>query len=117
MNINLTDKTYKRMIYMTDLSLNVLYIMGIPEMIDAISSALETSECEIDTLVLDMCYMNSVKILYELTQHDKNRVKNMITYINHAPYEGLPYDKFVSLVIKYSNIFDLNLSLKHLLES
>lgn len=47
---------------MTDLSLNIPYIMGIPEMSEAINSAGANSECEIDILVLDMCYMNSVEL-------------------------------------------------------
>lgn len=102
---------------MTDLSLNVPYIMGIPEMIEAINSAGKSSKCEIDTLVLDMCYMNSVEIVYELSQDSKSAVKSMVTYISHAPYEGLPYDKFVSLVTSYCNIHDLNLFLKHLIEN
>lgn len=101
---------------MTDLSLNVPYIMGIPEMIESINSAGENLGCEIDALVMDMCYMNSVEIVYELAQHHKNTVKSMVTYINHAPLEGLPYDKFISLVTKYSAINDLNLFLKHLIE-
>ncbi|WP_097025960.1 clostripain-related cysteine peptidase [Clostridium peptidivorans] len=101
---------------MTDLSLNIPYIMGIPEMIEAINSAGKNLGCEIDALVLDMCYMNSVEIVYELAQHDKSTIKSMVTYISHAPYEGLPYDKFVSLVTKYSSIQDLNLFLKHLIE-
>ncbi|MBM7869530.1 hypothetical protein JOC70_000999 [Clostridium pascui] len=101
---------------MTDLSLNVPYIMGIPEMIEAVNSASQSSNCDIDTLFLDMCYMNSVEIVYELAQYNKSAVKSMVTYISHAPYEGLPYDKFVSLVTKHSNIHGLNLFLKHLIE-
>lgn len=101
---------------MTDLSLNVPYIMGIPEMIEAINSVGKNFKYEIDVLVLDMCYMNSVEIVYELAQHDESAIKSMVTYINHAPYEGLPYDKFISLVTEYSNINDLNLFLKYLIE-
>lgn len=101
---------------MTDLSLKVPYIMGIPEMIEAINSASKSSNCEIDTLVLDMCYMNSVEIVYELAEYNKSSVKSMVTYISHAPYEGLPYDKFLSLVTKHSNINGLNLFLKHLIK-
>lgn len=100
---------------MTDLSHNVPYIMGIPEMIRAINSVGKNLGYEIDVLALDMCYMNSVEIFYELGQYDTSTVKSMMTYIDFAPYEGLPYDKLLSLISKYSNIQELNLFLKYLI--
>lgn len=102
---------------LTDLSLNVPYIMGIPEMIKAINSINETSKDKIDVLVLDMCYMNSIEVIYELGKEENTAIKSMVTYTDYAPYEGLCYDKLIFLTKKYSKIHDLNLFLKHLIDN
>ncbi|GIM28042.1 hypothetical protein CPJCM30710_07080 [Clostridium polyendosporum] len=102
---------------LTDLSLNVPYIMGIPEMIKAINSIKENSKDKIDVLVLDMCYMNSIEIIYELGKAEDTVVKSMVTYTDYAPYEGLSYDKLIFFIKKYSKVHDLNLFLKYLIDN
>lgn len=97
----------------TDLSLNIPYIMGIPEMIEAINNL----NYAIDILVLDMCCMNCIEVIYELAHEENPVVKTAVTYMDCAAYEGINYDKLVSTTEKYSNITDMNLFIKHLIDS
>jgi hypothetical protein len=101
----------------TDLSLDVPYIMGIPEMIEAINEIRKTHQYVIDILVLDMCYMNCIEIIYELGQDENPTVKTAVTYMDYAPYEGINYDKLVSATEEYNSITDINLFIKHLIDS
>ncbi|AKN32539.1 clostripain [Clostridium carboxidivorans P7] len=100
----------------TDLSLNVPYIMGIPEMIEAVNALRKNLHYIIDILVLDMCYMNCVEILYELGKEENPAVKTAVTYVDYAVYEGIDYNKLVFITEKYSNIADLSLFIKHIIE-
>ncbi|NMM64038.1 clostripain [Clostridium sp. P21] len=100
----------------TDLSLDVPYIMGIPEMIEAVNAVRKNLHYIIDILVLDMCYMNCVEILYELGQEEKSAVKTAITYVDYAAYEGISYDKLVFNTQKYSISTDMNLFIRYLIE-
>jgi len=93
---------------MTDLSLDKNYIMGIPEMIRAIGLGCKTSETAIDILLCDMCFMNSLEVLYEISQFYQY-IKTFITYTNFAPYDGLDYKQLMKIINKTSNIQDVTL--------
>jgi hypothetical protein len=71
------------------------YIMGIPEMVEAINKGANESGGKIDILVLDICYFNFVEVIYELGKDETHTVQNAITYIYTGPIEGLPYDKII----------------------
>jgi Clostripain family len=92
---------------LTDESSNNHYIMGIPEMAKAIYLGCKSSKSIIDILVLDMCFMNSIEILYEFSQYD-NFIKTMITYTGFAPYEGLAYERLINFISCNGDIKDLN---------
>jgi len=93
---------------MTDLSLDKNYIMGIPEMIKAIGLGCKPSEAAIDILLCDMCFMNSLEVLYEIS-HFHQYIKTFITYTNFAPYDGLDYKLLMKIINKISNIQDIRL--------
>lgn len=99
-----------------DLSLQVPYIMGIPDMAEAVNLVKKKLNSEIDILVLDMCYMNSIEVIYELGRNEHSGIKNMLTYTKQGPYEGLNYEKLICLTEKYSKSDDLKLFLKYLIE-
>lgn len=101
----------------TDLSLNVPYIMGIPEMIEAINAVRINLDYVIDILVLDMCCMNCIEIIYELGHEENAAVKTAVTYMDYAPYEGFGYDKLISATQTYNNTSDLNVFVKYLIDS
>jgi Clostripain family. len=101
----------------TDLSLKVPYIMGIPEMIQAINAIRTNLGYIIDVLVLDMCYMNCIEIIYELGQDKNATVKSVITYMDSAAYEGLNYEKLVISANEYSDLKDLKLFIKDLIDN
>jgi len=101
----------------TDLSKNKPYIMGIPEMIEAINAVRKNLGYEIDILILDMCYMNSIEVLYELGQEKYNTAKTVITYMDYAAYDGLNYERLISCTEKNSNIKNLKLFIELLIDS
>lgn len=99
----------------TDESLDKPYIMGIPEMIQAINALKINLGYEIDVLVLDMCYMNSIEVIYELGQSNTHTVKTVITYMDYAAYDGISYERLVCLTEKYCLISNLNLFIENLI--
>lgn len=101
----------------TDLSLKVPYIMGIPEMIEAINTVKKNLDMKIDILLFDMCYMNSIEVLYELGQDEDNTVKTAITYMDYAAYEGINYYKLISSVEDNCNLSDIPLFTKYLIDN
>ncbi|MEG0772531.1 clostripain-related cysteine peptidase [Clostridium sp.] len=92
---------------LTDLSFSNHYIMGIPEMAKAIYLGSKSANSIIDILVLDMCFMNSIEIVYEFSQYT-DFIKTMITYTNFAPYEGLNYKRLIEFMACNSHTKDLN---------
>ncbi|MDD3187828.1 MAG: clostripain-related cysteine peptidase [Bacilli bacterium] len=89
----------------TDESLSEPYLMGIPEMIQAINAIRTNLGYIIDVLVMDMCYMNCVEIIYELGQNENPAVKSVVNYMDSAAYEGLNYEKLVLSTNEYNNLF------------
>lgn len=99
---------------LTDTSLEDNYIMGIPEMTKAIGLGSINSRSIIDILILDMCFMNSIEILYELAQYNDS-IKTMITYTNFAPYSGLDYSALIKSIEKNLDVNDMSLFIKNII--
>ena len=102
---------------LTDLSYNKAYVMGLPEMAKSINMVKENLNCDIDILVLDMCFMNFIETIYEFGCEHEHTVKNILTYIGRGPFTGLPYDKLISLVGEYNDKDDLRLFLRYLIQN
>lgn len=99
---------------LTDLSNDKKYIMGIPEMFKAISLACISSSSVMDILILDMCFMNSIETLYEVSQYS-SVIKFLINYTNFAPYEGLDYKKLINFLEENPDFNSTALFIKNLI--
>ncbi|MEG1415095.1 MAG: clostripain-related cysteine peptidase, partial [Clostridium sp.] len=102
---------------MTDLAGKTPYMMGTPEMCKVLLNASQDLNINIDFLVLDMCYMNSIEVIYELSNVENNPIKTMLTYIDEGPFEGLPYDILISTIDKCSNLEDINILTKNIVKN
>lgn len=96
---------------LTDYSLDLPYIMGIPEMAKALNFIKE----QIDILVMDTCYMNMVEILYELGNNKQPTVKYVLTYIEYGPIKGLPMDRLLN-IIEDNALLSTDLILKKIID-
>lgn len=92
-----------------DYSRKAPYIMGIPEMAEAMNRAGEELKKKIDLLILDVCHFNCIEVIYELAKYEKPIIQNMITYIDSGPIVGLSYEKLIILL--QQNAFSDNLSI------
>lgn len=101
---------------LTDLSHSSNYIMGIPEMFKAISLGSIHGGFPIDILLLDMCFMNSIETLYEVSQYDNN-IKALVNYTNFAPYEGLNYSELINIIDMNYEVQSTNLLLENLIRN
>ena len=72
------------------------YIMGMYEMCTAINNL--KNIIDIDILILDICYMNTIELIYELGKEKVNVVKYIITYINNGPLEGMDYNYIIQKI-------------------
>ena len=93
---------------MTDYSGKLPYIMGIPELAKALNLVKRNTGKSLDILVLDTCYMNMVEILYELAKEKNHFVKNVLTYIEYGPLEGLPLSKLINIIIENIDENEIN---------
>ncbi|WP_051541803.1 clostripain-related cysteine peptidase [Clostridium lundense] len=100
---------------LTDTTLDEFYIMGIPEMCQAINSIKKDLNTHIDILLLDMCYMNLIEVLYELGHEEKPSCKEIVTYFRTGPLEGIPLEKLIISVEKNIHIESLDLFTKNLI--
>ncbi|MCE5285131.1 MAG: clostripain-related cysteine peptidase [Pelosinus sp.] len=102
---------------MTDYTQKVPYIMGIPEMVEAINAAGNATGRKIDLLMLDICYFNFIEVIYELGKDEHHAVQNALTYVYNGPIEGLPYDKITKVLQKNSHINDINVVIRDLIDN
>lgn len=102
---------------MTDYSQKAPYIMGIPEMVRAINMAANEMDRKIDALVLDTCYFNSIEVIYELGRDENHSVRSAITHIKNGAIEGLPYDKIIELVRSNSDVEDVALVIREIIDN
>lgn len=102
---------------LTDLTFNLFYHMGIPEMSTVIKMAKTELNCEFEVLILDMCYMNTVEIMCELGNQEISSVKTVITYIEKGPFSGLPYDKLIQSIQNLSSTKNTEVFCKKLIDS
>lgn len=101
---------------MTDYSKKAPYIMGIPEMTQAINKAANETGNQIDLLLLDVCYFNFFESVYELGKEENHAVQNMITNIYGGPLEGLPYHTFLQ-EMKQKTFLDMKDMVKTLMNN
>lgn len=102
---------------LTDYGQELPYIMGTANMCEAVVLAsIQTKRC-IDILILDMCYMNSVEIMYELAREDYSAVKNVITYIEEGPFGGIPCRELISCVKEKARDFNIYDMCKYIVSS
>lgn len=101
----------------TDYTKERPYIMGIPEMSDAIIKVSNDLKVTIDFLVLDMCYFNFIEIIYEFGKDKQNPIKNILTYIGEGPIYGLPYCNIIKTLEKNILNNDLNFLAKQFIDS
>ncbi|MGI6093645.1 MAG: clostripain-related cysteine peptidase [Negativicutes bacterium] len=80
---------------MPDYSQELPYIMGFPEMADALDSASVQTGRKIDLLVADICYFNFIEVVYEFAKRAEHGVKNILTYICDGPICGMPYAQII----------------------
>ncbi|MDD4601151.1 hypothetical protein SDC9_13751 [bioreactor metagenome] len=80
---------------MPDYSQELPYIMGFPEMADALDKACAEAGQKIDLLVADICYFNFIEVIYEFTKHAGHGVQNVLTYICDGPICGMPYAQII----------------------
>lgn len=99
----------------TDLTQEIPYMMGTPEMCKAIDLIKDSMDVKIDILVLDMCYMNSIEIIYEFGKSKNNVVSNILTYIGEGPFKGLPYDTIIELIQNCSDFNNVEKILKDMI--
>ncbi|MDR3589150.1 MAG: clostripain-related cysteine peptidase [Negativicutes bacterium] len=102
---------------MTDYSQSVPYIMGIPELCEALQLACSEPGRKIDVLVLDICYFNLIEPLYEFGKEENHAVQNIITYIRDGPLQGLSYDKLVQAVRCNRQNSDMSSFLRQIVDS
>jgi len=82
----------------TDYSQHAPFIMGISEMCTAIERACSELNCKIDLLVCDICYFNSIEVMYEFGKKEAPAVKNVLTYFLTGPIAGLPLNRIIHTV-------------------
>lgn len=112
----LSGHSYHCVGMITDYSENAPYIMGLPEMVNAVNMAANETDKKIDVLVIDACYSNSIELLYEFGMDENHAVQNVITYIVNGPIEGLPYDRIINLV-QTNNMEDTAVLIKNLIQN
>lgn len=102
---------------MTDYTQKAPYIMGIPEMAEAINRGAKELGEKIDILVLDICYFNFIEVFYELGKDEDHPVVNVITYIFNGPIQGLPYGEIIDFLQRDSSNNDTKSFTKKLVET
>ncbi|HCF92097.1 MAG TPA: hypothetical protein DER58_06480 [Firmicutes bacterium] len=77
-------------------------LMTIPAMSRALRAAQAATQRHIELLVLDMCFMNSVEILYELAGPEKPAAKYLILPHDDAPLAGMPLEGLIAAIAAIS---------------
>lgn len=101
---------------MTDFSQKTPYIMGTVEMCKVINMIGKDMGNSIDILLLDTCYMNQVEVIYELGYEKDSAVKNVITYIQNGPMEGLPYGRLFDIIKGNIKCDDIDMHCSHIVK-
>lgn len=102
---------------MPDYTQNVPFIMGFPEMSNAITKVIKDLNIKIDLLVLDMCYFNFIEVIYEFGKNKDSSAQNILTYIGEGPIYGLPYDNLIQILEKNIHCTDLNFLIKQFIDN
>ncbi|MCX7950848.1 MAG: clostripain-related cysteine peptidase [Clostridiales bacterium] len=85
-----------------DLTLDIPYIMSIEDMSYSINKALIDTRKKLDMLVLDMCYMNYIEIIYELSRRYSN-IENILTYYGEGDFGGIDYVSMIENAYRILN--------------
>lgn len=83
---------------MTDYSGRLPYIMGFPEINNAIDLACEYCKIKFEYLFLDTCYANFIEVINEFGKKENHLVNYLITYIINGPLIGFPINKIISII-------------------
>ena len=89
-----------------DYSLNGIQLMSIPQLARAIKKACQKTGNNIDLLILDSCYMNNIETIFEFSDQN-NFIKNIITYYNSGPLEGLSFIDLLDIINRSTNKHDI----------
>ena len=87
---------------------NGLSIMGIRGLAEALSNFNKITKKEIDILIFDTCYMNSIEILYEISLTSNLTNSYAIIPKDNPLIEGLPWHKIIS-TLGECNTINMNL--------
>lgn len=89
---------------MPDYSQDKPYLMGYPEMVNALELIYKNLGKKIDLMVLDTCYFNRIEMLYELGKSEDPPVSQVLTHISGGPLSGLPYHTLINTLKGYHHI-------------
>ncbi len=81
-----------------DYSQDTPFLAGFPEVALAITSAFKENNINLDILILDTCFANSVEVIYEFGKDTSNLIKYILTYIGKGPIRGLPYNNIIKIM-------------------
>ena len=81
---------------LNDFSGNMPYTMGLYEMCLAINNIQRDLNISIDILNLDICNMNNIEVIYELSNINRKSERYMMTYVKNGPLQGMNYHEFLN---------------------
>jgi len=97
---------------MIDYSQDSPYFMSLQEMCKAIG---KVSQLKINLLILDICYMNTLELIYELASQEN--INYMLTYIDKGPLSGLPYNKVIKLIKKICKLGNIEVIINKIIDN
>lgn len=94
--LSLGGHIYELIGILPDYSQEIPYLAGFPELSLAINKACKENNINLDVLILDTCFGNSIETIYEFGCYELNPIKYMITYLGKGPTRGLPYADIIN---------------------
>jgi hypothetical protein len=113
----LSGHGYSVIAAMPDLSQDMPYMMGVPQMCRVLNMVQKYTGVKIDILALDMCYMNTIETLFEIGKKQDSSIKYVVTHIKRAPLEGLPYDSVIGSINETSKNSNIKEVIKNLIDN
>lgn len=94
---------------LSDLVGEDFYTMGAYEMLSCFQNIKNKLNVQIDLLILDICYMNSVELIYELSVNSS--VRHLLTFIETGPIEGMDYSQIIKSIESNNDIDKISVSI------